>query len=51
MKVDAETATFYKERMTALQKFFDSLDNLVATLLAVDDLRSNMIKRKFLKNK
>jgi len=50
-KSDVETVVFYKERMAILQKFFDSLDNLVATFLAVDDLRSNMIKRKFLKNK
>jgi DNA-binding transcriptional regulator GbsR (MarR family) len=50
-EADAETAAFYKERMLALKKFFDSLDNLVTMFLAVDDLRGNFIKKKFLKNK
>ena len=50
-EADAETAVFYKERMLALKKFFDSLDNLVTMFLAVDDLRGNFIKKKFLKNK
>ncbi len=42
---DANTAAFYKERMTALKQFFDSLDNLVAVLLAVDDIKSSMLKK------
>jgi len=46
-----EMASLYRERMDKLQKFFDSLDNLVATFLAIDDLRDNFIKKKFLKNK
>lgn len=46
---DAQTAAFYKERMTSLKKFFDSLDSLVATFLAIDELRGNMINKKFLK--
>lgn len=46
---DNEIKAFYKERMKNLNKFFDSLDNLVATFLAIDDLRSNVIKKKFLK--
>ncbi len=46
---DTETEKFYVNRMNALKQFFDSLDNLVATFLAVDDLRTNMIKKKFLK--
>jgi len=45
-----ETSAFYKERMLALKKFFDSLDNLVATLLAIDDLKSNAVKKLFLKS-
>ena len=50
-EADKETAAFYKERMLALKKFFDGLDNLVTMFLAVDDLRGNFIKKKFLKNK
>ena len=46
---DDETSAFYKNRMIELKKFFDSLDNLVATFLAIDDLRGNFIKKKFLK--
>jgi DNA-binding transcriptional regulator GbsR (MarR family) len=50
-KNDEEKAAFYVQRMENLNRFFDSLDNLVATFLAIDDLRSNFIKKKFLKNK
>lgn len=50
-KSDQATGVFYTERMENLKKFFDSLDNLVATFLAIDDLRDNFIKKKFLKNK
>lgn len=48
---DQETAAFYTQRMESLKNFFDSLDNLVATFLALDDLRDNFIKKKFLKSK
>lgn len=47
---DLETSAFYKERMLALKQFFDSLDNLVATLLAIDDLRSNVVSKLFSKS-
>lgn len=47
---DLETSAFYKERMVALKQFFNSLDNLVATLLAIDDLRSNVVKKLFSKS-
>ncbi len=47
---DIETSSFYKERMLALKQFFDSLDNLVATLLALDDLRTSVIKKLVLKD-
>lgn len=46
---DLKTASFYKERMLALKQFFDSLDNLVATLLAIDDIKSNVLKKFVLK--
>lgn len=42
---DAEMAAFYTERMEGMQQFFNNLDNIVATLLAVDETRLNsMIK-------
>ena len=47
---DLKTASFYKERMLALKHFFDSLDNLVAILLSIDDLKSNVFKKISLKN-
>jgi len=48
---DDEILTFYRERMSGLKEFFDSLDNLVATFLAIDNLRDNFIKKRFLRNK
>ncbi len=42
---DLQTASFYKERMSALKQFFDSLDSMVATLLAIDDIKSSTIKK------
>jgi DNA-binding transcriptional regulator GbsR (MarR family) len=47
---DLVKLNFYKERMLSLKQFFDSLDNLVAALLAIDDLKNNMLK-KFLNKK
>jgi DNA-binding transcriptional regulator GbsR (MarR family) len=41
----AELAGFYQKRMQAMQTFFGSLDNLVATLLALDELRSNALEK------
>ena len=46
---DTRTAAFYRERMAVLKKFFDSLDSLVATFLTIDELRGNMISKKFRK--
>ncbi|MEN8189312.1 MAG: hypothetical protein ABFS19_05655 [Thermodesulfobacteriota bacterium] len=46
---DLKTAAFYRERMIGLQKFFDNLDSLVATLLAIDDIKSNVFKNILLK--
>ncbi len=42
-----ETAVFYQERMKNMQQFFNTLDNLVATMIALDDLRSNSIQKLF----
>ncbi|MBU0676001.1 MAG: hypothetical protein KJ950_15300 [Proteobacteria bacterium] len=42
-----QTQAFYKERMTALKQFFDSLDNVVATLLAIDDIKNSVLKGLF----
>ncbi len=50
--VDAESvevADFYQTRMQNMQQFFNSLDNLVATMIALDDLRANTIQKLFSK--
>ncbi len=44
---DAELARFYQERMQNMQNFFNTLDNLVSTLIALDELRSGTIQRLF----
>ncbi len=44
---DAELAAFYKSRLEAMQRFFHNLDNLVATVMALDSLRQNTIQRLF----
>ena len=36
---EVELAAFYQERMRAMKGFFNSLDNLVGMLLALDELR------------
>ena len=46
----SEMRTFYLKRMEHMNSFFNSLDNVVATVLALDDLRSGAIK-KILKGK
>lgn len=48
---DVKMSAFCKERMTALKQFFDSLDSLVATLLAVDNLKNNVLSKVALKKK
>ncbi len=40
-----ELARFYQKRLQAMQSFFRSLDNLVATLLALDELRSSTLEK------
>lgn len=45
-----ELANFYQSRMQAMESFFNSLDNLVAMLLAIDELRSNTIQNLFRKS-
>lgn len=42
---DAELAVFYRERLRAINAFFRSLDNLVALLLSLEDLRANTLQR------
>jgi DNA-binding transcriptional regulator GbsR (MarR family) len=41
----AEQAAFYRQRLQAMESFFHTLDNLVATILALDELRSGAIQR------
>jgi DNA-binding transcriptional regulator GbsR (MarR family) len=43
----SELADFYQERIKEMKKFFDSLDNLVATIIALDELRAGTIKKLF----
>lgn len=43
----SELGNFYQERMKGMKKFFNSLDNLVATVIALDELRLGTIKRLF----
>lgn len=42
---EAQTAAFYRERMREMKRFFNTLDNLVATLLALDELRAGSLER------
>ena len=44
---DMQLAAFYKQRMQNMQRFFNSLDNIVATLLALDNLRLNSLAKLF----
>ena len=44
---DAETAVFYQTRMQNMQQFFNNLDNLVATIIALDELRVNTVQKLF----
>ena len=44
---EAELTGFYRERMGALQAFFNRLDKLVATLMALEDLRQGAIQKTF----
>jgi DNA-binding transcriptional regulator GbsR (MarR family) len=40
-----QAASFYTARMQSLLKFFHTLDNLVATIMALDELRGNALER------
>ncbi len=42
-----ELSDFYQERIKGMKKFFDSLDSLVATIIALDELREGTIKKLF----
>ena len=44
---DRELAAFYKQRMENMESFFNSLDNIVATLLALDNLRLGSVSKLF----
>jgi DNA-binding transcriptional regulator GbsR (MarR family) len=44
---DAELAAFYQQRLQAMESFFHTLDNLVATVLALDELRLGTIQKMF----
>ena len=40
---DVDLAAFYRERMEGMERFFNTLDNIVATLLAFDEKRLNAL--------
>lgn len=42
---EAELASFYRQRMQAMLSFFHSLDQLVAMVMALDDLRAGALQR------
>ncbi len=42
---EARLAVFYHQRLSAMQSFFYTLDHLVATLLALDELRLSAIDK------
>ncbi len=44
---EAELAAFYQTRLQAMKGFFDSLDNLVAILITLDELRLSALLRFF----
>jgi DNA-binding transcriptional regulator GbsR (MarR family) len=43
---EKELADFYTQRMKTLKQFFDSLDSLVATFLAMEDLKDSFLSKK-----
>jgi DNA-binding transcriptional regulator GbsR (MarR family) len=44
---EAELALFYQKRMEAMKSFFDALDNLVATIITLDELRLGTVQKLF----
>ncbi|MDX1414059.1 MAG: MarR family transcriptional regulator [Candidatus Promineifilaceae bacterium] len=44
---EADLVLFYQQRMENMQRFFNTLDNIVATLLALDNLRLNSVRTMF----
>ena len=44
---ESEIAAFYQQRMATMQTFFKTLDNIVATALALEELRISTIGRLF----
>jgi DNA-binding transcriptional regulator GbsR (MarR family) len=46
-EAEAETAVFYQKRLQNIQSFFHALDNVVATVMALDNLRMGTIQKLF----
>ncbi len=46
-QTEEELAVFYKERLQGIQSFFNRLDSIVATVIALDDLRVGTIQKLF----
>jgi len=48
---DREISEFYRQQMEKMREFFNRLDGIVATLLALDDLRAEGVGKYFGKNR
>lgn len=48
---NSEMGAFFIERLKHMESFFNNLDNIVATILALEDLRAATIKKIFKKEK
>ena len=44
---DEALAKLYRERMESMKSFFNTLDNIVATMLALDELRLGTVQKLF----
>ena len=42
---DMQIAAFYQDRLGNIQRFFEKIDNLVATILALDEFRSSAVQK------
>ncbi|MBC8504586.1 MAG: hypothetical protein ISR58_01030 [Anaerolineales bacterium] len=44
---ELELAVFYQDRLGNIQRFFEKIDNLVATVLALDEFRMGAVQKLF----
>jgi DNA-binding transcriptional regulator GbsR (MarR family) len=48
-EADGEIVAFYQKRLETMKRFFDTLDNLVGTIITLDELRIGSIQQLFKK--